>query len=491
VSLVGVTKLFPGVKALDDVSISIGRGEIMGLVGANGAGKSTMVRVLAGAYPDYSGDVQIGGRCVRLKSPQASRRCGIAVASQDPMPMSSLRLWQALFIGNEITTRPFGLLSAAAMRQKCREALSELGCDADPDVLVGTLPRPALQLAEIAKVFLTSASFVVLDEPTAVLSPTESSSVFAAVRRRVNEGSSALIISHRLAEILDVCNRVGVLRDGKLVYLGPAETTDFNVLQRHMFGEVNEYPPNIQETSSEQILLEVEAISTPHYSGISFSVTAGEIVGLVAPSYENPAELLRALFGLVPIRSGEVALSGRRLAKLSPQACVECGIGYLSDNRASDGLFPDLSVAVNMAFPVLDRLSHWGLLRPSSVLEAARAKKDELAIRAPSLEEPIRHLSGGNQQKSLLARCLLTDVRLLLLEEPFAGIDIKAKREIAGILRSIRRSGRSSLITSTEPDELLAVCDTLLFLRGGRVTAVEPAASVHRANIAERLTGVG
>ncbi len=477
-------KSFPGTRALGGCSLALHAGECHGLVGENGAGKSTLMKILSGAERADSGAVELFGTPVRFRNPREGRAAGISAIYQELELIPELSVAENIFLGRELRAR-LGTLDRARMRADAARWMRDLGHEMDPAARIARLNLAEKQLVEIARALVAEARVFLMDEPTAALGERDRSRLFAVVRKLVASGAAVAFISHRLEEVLEICDRVTVMRDGRDVLSAPARELTKDQLIAAMAGQAlagsaADRPPGEaprgEPGGGPSLLLETRGLSTlTGLTGISLTLRAGEIVVATGLAGSGRTRLLRALFGADPIAGGELRLRGRVLRLRSPAHAAALGIGFLGEDRRLDGLLPELGVRANVSLPSLERFARPALLpmlrlvRRRQETAAVAAQTTAVGVRAASLETPVRLLSGGNQQKTLLARWLLAGSQMLLLDEPTRGVDISGKNEIYRLLRQQAAGGLAILVTTSELPEALWLADRLLVMRDGRI----------------------
>jgi ribose transport system ATP-binding protein len=469
-----ITKTFPGVRALDDVSFGCARGEVHALCGENGAGKSTLIKILGGVYQPDAGRIQIDGRDVAFSHPVAARKAGISIIHQELSLLPNRTVAENIFLGIEPTR--YGALDRRRMRAESERLLGRVGSSIAPEALAGDLPIAQQQIVEIAKAFAIDARILVMDEPTAALERIDASRLLELVRRLSSEGVSIVYISHRMPEIQAVAHRVTVLKDGRTVMTAPLAEAPTSRLVRAMVGhELSEfYPPRAPEPPGANALA-IRAGSNRHLRGIDLVVRAGEIVGVAGLEGSGKNELARAISGDEPFESGTMEVGGRTVAARSPRAAIEAGLGRLSDDRKREGLLMQQSLRDNAT---LTLRAFAGLLRsptaePMSIAATDRRLK-QLDVRAASFEQEIRLLSGGNQQRVIIARWLALDPEVLIFSEPTRGIDVAAKAAIYKIMRDLADRGRAILMISSDLPEIVGVSDRIIVMREGAIAGGLP-----------------
>ena len=465
--LVSVEKRYPGVHALKTVSISLQPGEVHALVGENGAGKSTIVKILGGVEQADAGLLMLSGRETTLATPLAARHAGIAVIYQELSLLPQMTIAQNLLLGREAMVSRLGIVSPSRSRKVAREMLERIGLAHDPDTLAGSLPVSEQQLVEIARALSEDAKVILMDEPTAALTEIEAAALFAKIGELKPTGVAILYVSHRLDEVMRLADRITVLRDGALVVSRPAaEFTVEQVITAMVGRTIADHYPQREVRALGATLLEVEDPAAADCGG-SVHLRAGEIVGVAGLVGSGRSEWAQALFagGLRrPIR-----LRGSPVEPRSPHDSRQMGIGYVPGERKTQGLFLDLSVRENLTITLLDRLSGvLGILHSTRLAEAARALIARLGIRCASDRIRMGTLSGGNQQKVAMAKWLARESDVLILDEPTRGIDIGSKEEIYQLILEIARAGKAVLLVSSELPELLSLSDRIYVMRKGQ-----------------------
>ena len=490
----GLAKSFPGVQALRDVSFDVAAGEIHALVGENGAGKSTLIRIVAGADTPDAGRLVFDGRERHWSSPEAARQAGIHVIYQELVLFPDLSVAENIAAGRPPTNR-IGLIDRRRMHDEAEELLDRLGHALDVRAKVRELSVADRQMVEIAKALVGDTRLLILDEPTAVISGQEVTLLFDRMRALREAGVAIVYISHRLEEIFEIADRVTVLKDGRLVATAPVAGMTRERLIGQMVGrELSDiYPERSPPAPDAPTVLEVRGLAAgPRVRDVSFSLRAGEILGLAGLVGAGRTEVAHAIFGSEPIEAGEVLLDGRPAGRRAPARSIAAGLGFLTEDRKAEGLFPDLHVAANISAPLLDRLG--------ALMDFAREKREaaeeirryRIAARAP--EASIVSLSGGNQQKALFARWVRACDRLLILDEPTRGVDVGAKVEIYRIVRDLAAQGVAILLISSELPEITGLCHRVVTMREGRVTgelagpAIAEEAVMHLATLEGEAT---
>ena len=477
--MTGIAKQFPGVKALDDVSLEVRGGEIHALVGENGAGKSTLLKILAGAHLPDSGTIAFAGETIALTSPLEAQRRGIVTIYQEFNLVPNQTIAENVFIGREPGRANF--VNWREMARQTREIAGRLGLALDPMALVRDLSVAEQQMVEIARALSMESRLIVMDEPTSALSEVEVEKLFAIVRELRDRGLSIVFVTHRLEEVKALCDRFTVLRDGRLAGSGAVAEASIDDIIKLMVGRsVDTLFERREVDEIGDVALSVSGLSRhrtaqdPHATvlhEVSLEARRGEILGLAGLVGAGRTELARAIFGADPIDAGTIAIDGRPVTIHSPQDAIRHGIGLVPEDRKQQALFLALAIRANISIAALDRVSRWGAFvdeaAEADLIEQFRAK---LNIRMTGPGQPVSNLSGGNQQKVVLARWLALQPQVLIVDEPTRGIDVGAKAEVHQLLYDMARSGMAVIAISSELPEVLTVSDRIVTMREGRVT---------------------
>lgn len=464
---------YPAVRALDGVSLTFEAGEVHGVIGENGAGKSTLMNVLAGLRRPSEGLLVVNDRESRFNTVQDALTAGIAMIHQELNLVDSLSVAENIFLGREPVAG--GVLNRGQMGQRATPLLARVGARFAPSTPLGSLPLAQRQLVEIAKALSYEARVLIMDEPTAVLSESETRTLFELIRELREQGVCVIYISHRLAEVEEVCDRITVLRDGRWVATLAKGSADQAEMARLMVGRAlgDLYPPATHEPTSE-VALEVRNLTLPQLvCDVSFSLSKGEILGVAGLVGSGRTELAEALVGLRPRTSGEIRLQGRPVDLRSPTRAARAGMAYVSEDRKDLGLLLSLNTIENTTLANLRAFAR-PLLRKREEEVATRKWVERLAIRVGDLSAPTLFLSGGNQQKVAIAKWLELGPQVLILDEPTRGVDVGGKREIYLLIRELAAAGMACLVISSELPELLGMCDRLLVMRAGRIVGELP-----------------
>ena len=484
-----ISKEFGGIAALRQASFSVRGGEVHALMGENGAGKSTMMKILAGAYDHEGGEILIDGIAASIQSPQDAIRKGVSVIYQE------LSLARHLSVAENILIESFSqtvFVNRRAMNKRAAELLADMGFpDIDPMQEVGDLPIAYQQVVEICKALSRDCSILVLDEPTAVLTTHETAKLFDLVRRLRARGVCVIYISHRLDEIFALCDRVTVLKDGATVGTWETAGLDADRLTSLMIGrDLSDFFP-VRDATLGDVALEVRGLNAgPQVQGVSFAVRRGEVLGIGGLVGAGRTETLRAIFGADPVQGGEVQLHGQPVTLRSPGAAVRAGIGLLPEDRKHQGVLLNMPIRVNAVLtPVNPHRGPLGLIRDRAERAQTETLRRELRLKAASIDAEAGTLSGGNQQKVALMKWLVSGCDVLLLDEPTRGVDVGAKVEIYRVINDLAAKGAAIVMVSSEMLELIGMCDRILVMRGGQVTGEVSGPAMTEANIIELAMG--
>ncbi len=487
-SLQHATKAFGAVHALEDVSIELHGGQVHGLVGENGAGKSTLVKILAGVHAPDAGTLVVNGRQLALNGPADAREAGIAIIYQEPILFPDLTVAENIFIGRQ-PLRTGRLIDSRAMNRRVVSICERLGVRLDPGRIARGLSIAEQQIVEIAKALSFDAKVIVMDEPTAALSAVEVALLFRVVDSLREAGAAVLFISHRLEEIFRLCDRVTVLRDGRWVLSREVAKLTSDDLVRAMVGRELVERETEEQTLGETVLKVERLTREGVFVDVSFEVRAGEIVALAGLVGAGRTEVACSVFGIDRYDAGTVTVDGRRLRRASPTAAMSAGIGFVPEDRRQQGLVMEMSIARNIALASLRRLRRLGFIRNASERKFARDWALRLQLRYGSLSNPVMSLSGGNQQKVVLAKWLGRNPSLLIVDEPTRGIDVGTKAEVHRLLDELAGQGVAVLMISSELPEVLRVADRILVMREGRLVAELAHAEATEEKIVAAATG--
>ena len=464
-TLKNITKEFPGVKALDDVTINIERGTIHGLVGENGAGKSTLIKVLAGIYQPNKGEIILDGKPCRFNSPIEARRAGISVVHQEIKLAEPLSVAENMFLGNVQLKN--GLVDWKGMRRRAREIVEDLGMDIDINAQVSSLTVAKKQIVEIMHAINNNSRILIMDEPSAVLTDRELEVMFRIVKQLRDEGITIIYISHRLDEIFGLCSNVSVLRDGCHIDTIPVASVDRQGLINMMVGREmgQEYPKEVGNVGG--TILEVKNLSRGILQDISFEVKSGEVFGISGLVGAGRTELARAILGIDKPESGEVYVRGKKVHYRTFADAIRDGLGLIPEDRKLQGLIQIMSVKRNTTLVNMKRVLRAGVISSSLEEKLSKEYADKLHVVTPSMETEVQYLSGGNQQKVVIAKWLFQNSEILFLDEPTRGIDVGAKAEIYRLINRMAKEGKTIIMISSEMPELLGMCDRIMVMHEG------------------------
>lgn len=464
-----ITKEFPGVKALEQVSFEIKSGDVHALIGENGAGKSTLIKLLAGIYIPDSGEIKLNGKAINFNNPNDARKAGISVVHQEIKLVDTLSVAENIFLGDLVYTK-LGTVNWKAMREKAAKLIDSLGINIDPDQTVSELTIAKKQIIEICKAINTNSKVIIMDEPSATLTNKEMVILFDVIKNLKQNGYTIIYISHRLDEIFVLADMVTVLRDGKHITTLPIENVDKDQLIHLMVGRDlgNEYPKEVVEIGKP--ILEVKNLTiTKELHDISFQVRKGEIFGISGLVGAGRTELARAVLGIDKIDEGEVIYKGKPISNHSFADAINSGIGLVPEDRKTQGLVQFFPVKENICMVAVDKIIKKGLIRESLQNSFAQKYVKLLNISTPDVGTQVQYLSGGNQQKIVIAKWIMMDSELIFLDEPTRGVDVGAKVEIYKLISDLVRRGKTVVMISSELPELLSLCDRIMVMHEGRV----------------------
>jgi ribose transport system ATP-binding protein len=467
-----ISKSFSGVQVLFSVNFDLRAGEIHALMGENGAGKSTLVKVLSGFEQPTSGEILLDGKPVTLPPNGAAEALGIVIIHQEFNLAEHLTVTESLFLGREVTR--FGMLDRKHMRAETRRVLDQLGSHVDENAMISSLSIADKQMVEIAKAISREARVVFMDEPTAVLSGEETSFLFRQVRKLRDQGTSFVFVSHKLDEVMELTDRVTVLRDGQWIKTSPTAILDGESIAQLMVGrELSSlYPAKNEPDVDEEVMLSVQSLSTGYVKDASFEVRKGEILGFSGLIGSGRTELMEAVAGLRSRHAGEVVIKGETVLSGDVHATNRCGLAYMTKDRKSKGLLLNSGMTANLTLQSLDRHGKLGYLSPSSEASALERARRRFDIRVRDGSIVARRMSGGNQQKLLLAKVMETEPDIIIIDEPTRGIDVGTKQQIYHFISALARDGRSIIVVSSEMPEIIGLCTRVAVMREGRIVGM-------------------
>jgi ribose transport system ATP-binding protein len=492
--MLGITKRFPGVLALDGVDFHMGRGEVVAVIGENGAGKSTLMKVLGGVYQADAGEVRIEGRAVEIRSVHEAIRRGIALIHQERTLATNLNVAENIYLGHEPSWATWlPLLDRSTLHRRAREVAARVGLEVDTHTVVHGLSTGRQQMVEVARALSLDARILVMDEPTSSLSQRETDALFRVIHELRRQGVSIVYISHRLGEVSEVADRIVVLRDGRNAgQLARAEADHASMVKLMVGRDISQYYRR-DHTPGDDVVLELRDVVLAGHSHerINFKVRRGEILCLAGLVGAGRTEIARALFGIDPIIEGSIRLEGREIAPRNPFDAVRQGFALVPEDRQVQGLVLDMAVKRNISLAELRLVHRWGFWDRRRERDNAAGMVAKMNIRTPSLDQPVRYLSGGNQQKVVLAKWLSLQPKVLILDEPTRGVDVGAKQEIYGLICELTRSGVAILMISSEMEEVLGMSDRVVVIHEGAVAGELEREGLSEEAVVALATGQG
>lgn len=468
-----ITKMFPGVKALDNVHFQLRRGEIHALIGENGAGKSTFIKIITGVYEPDEGEIYLNGERVKFKNPREAQEHSIAAIYQHGTCYPYLSVTENIFMGHEKTTKHLKLIKWKEMHKKAKELLESLGSDIDPKRNMGDLSVAERQIVEIAKAISTNSKIIIMDEPTAALSKNECEQLYAITEKLRDKGASIIFISHRLEDMYRLASRVTVFRDGKYIGTWNVNEISSDKLITAMVGrEITQVYPKKRIKKGEEILRVEHLSRTGYFNDISFSLNKGEILALTGLVGAGRTEVCECIFGIERYTAGKIFFENKEVEIHNPLDAMNLGIGYLPEDRQKQGLFLDWEIYKNETISTLDKFTKAFTLNPKKEQKKAKELSEKLSVKAVSVFDKVSSLSGGNQQKVIIAKLLSSDLKVLILDEPTKGVDIGAKAQIYKIMSDLAEKGYGIIMISSEMPEVLGMADRIIVMRNGRISAV-------------------
>lgn len=480
-----ITKSFPGVKALDDVSLKVRPGTVHSLMGENGAGKSTLMKCLFGIYSLDEGEIILDGNEVKFENPAQALTNHVSMVHQELNQVLDRNVMENVWLGRFPMKGCF--VDTRKMYEDTKKIFDNLGIEVDPRVKAGSLSVPQRQMIEIAKAVSYNSKVIVMDEPTSSLTEKEVAHLFKILNKLKENNTSIIYISHKMEEILKISDEVTVMRDGKWIDTRPASELTTDMIIKMMVGrELKERYPQ-RTTQPGEVLLKIESLSsmTPAFRGVSFELHKGEILGISGLVGSKRTEVLETIFGIRQKGEGRLLLGGKEIINSSPSQALKNGFALVTEERRTDGIFADLSVSFNMIITNLNRYTKHGLLRDTSIKDTVRDMINKINVKTPTSRAKIGNLSGGNQQKVIFGRWLLTNPEILLLDEPTRGIDVGAKYEIYQLMNKLAGEGKGIIVISSEMPELLGICDRILVMSNGHQAGIYDAKNVSQVQLME------
>ena len=465
----GISKSFPGVQALKNVSLNIYAGEAMALLGENGAGKSTLMKVMTGIYTRDEGTITYDGKEVTFRNSRDAAEQGISIIHQELNLIPHMKIYENIFLGRELKLGG-GRLDKKAMIARTRELLASIHVDLDPEREIKGLSIAMQQMVEIAKALSLDARILIMDEPTGALPDEEVESLFHIVRNLKQQGKGIVYITHRLKEVFEICERATVFRDGQYIDEVPVSELDNEKLVSMMVGrKLTDQFPYVPPLDSDENVLSVEGLSNEYVQDISFSLKKGQIVGVAGLAGAGRTELAKTIYGVFPHEKGTITLKGKQVQIKDPNDAIAKGIFYVSEDRKGDGVILGSDVKTNMTISSLAKFTSHTRINKKRENEVCEQYRQDLNVRTPSLKQLVRNLSGGNQQKVVIAKALLSEPDVLILDEPTRGIDVGAKKEIYILANRLKQEGKAILLISSEMPEVLGISDKILVMHEGRI----------------------
>lgn len=485
----GIDKSFGGNAVLKSAGFLLDHGETHALMGENGAGKSTLMKILTGVYTKDAGTVTVDGREVCYKNPQEAEKAGIVFIHQELNVLFDLTVEENMFLGKEIK-KAFGVCDRKAMRQEVRRILDRLGVNIDPGQRMNELSVGQQQMIEIAKALMVDAKVIIMDEPTAALTQSETTVLFQVINSLKQKGVSIVYISHRMEEIFELCDRITILRDGSYIGTKKISETDMNDVVKMMIGrEIGERYP-LRNAKTGGVAFEVKGLSCPGvFENVSFQVHAGEVLGVSGLMGAGRTEIMQAIFGNMPHVTGEIYLDGKQIQNRSPLEAMKNGIGFITEDRKVEGLMLEESIQKNISIANLGRISKSGVLQKGAEDELVKRGIEELHIKCFGPQHECSNLSGGNQQKVVFAKWIYTNPKVLILDEPTRGVDIGAKKEIYSIINELAEKGVAIIMVSSELPEVLGMSDRIMVVQEGHVRGILHKEDADQENIMILATG--
>ena len=489
IEMKGIDKAFGSNQVLKDAGFLLRDGEVHALMGENGAGKSTLMKILTGVYTKDAGTIYVDGQEVSYKNPQEAEKAGIVFIYQELNVLFDLTVEENLFMGKEITKR-FGICDKKAMRAKAQEVMDRMGVKIPVNAVMSDLSVGQQQMVEICKALMVDAKVIIMDEPTAALTQSETEALFEVMNSLRKKGVSIVYISHRMEEIFELCDRITILRDGQ--YIGTRNICDItmdDVVQMMIGREIGERFPKRESTIGEEVF-RVEGLTHEKlFRDVNFSVRAGEVLGVSGLMGAGRTEIMQAIFGNLPVVSGKIFIEGKEVSIKNPRQAIAAGIGFITEDRKTEGLLLEKSIAENIELANLGKVSRNSVLSQKKGAELVKRGIEEFRIKCFGPEHECGNLSGGNQQKVVLAKWIYTDPKILILDEPTRGVDIGAKKEIYNVINEMAAKGVAVIMVSSELPEVLGMSDRIMVVHEGHITGIIDAEGADQAKVMTLATG--
>lgn len=490
IEMKGINKSFGSNQVLKDAAFLLKDGEVHALMGENGAGKSTLMKILTGVYTRDAGTVLVDGQEVVYKSPQEAEKAGIVFIYQELNVLFDLTVEENLFMGKEIT-KGFGICDRKAMRKKAQEVMDKMGVNIPINAVMSDLSVGQQQMVEICKALMVDAKVLIMDEPTAALTQSETEGLFKLIKSLRKKGVSIVYISHRMEEIFELCDRITILRDG--TYVGTENIKDITMddIVRMMIGrEIGERYPKRENVKIGDEVISVEGLTKGKvFRNVNFGVRAGEVLGVSGLMGAGRTEIMHAIFGNLPYDSGRVLINGEAVQIKCARDAINAGIGFITEDRKTEGLLLEKSIAENIELANLGKVSNKSVLSKAKGKELVKKGIDEFHIKCFGPEHECNNLSGGNQQKVVIAKWVYTDPKVLILDEPTRGVDIGAKKEIYSVINDLAAKGVAIIMVSSELPEVLGMSDRIMVVHEGKVTGIIDAAEADQEKVMTLATG--
>ena len=485
----GINKAFGSNQVLKDAGFLLKDGEVHALMGENGAGKSTLMKILTGVYTKDAGTIYVDGQEVSYKNPQEAEKAGIVFIYQELNVLFDLTVEENLFMGKEIT-KHFGICDKKAMRAKAQEIMDRMGVNIPIDAVMSDLSVGQQQMVEICKALMVDAKVLIMDEPTAALTQSETEVLFEVMNSLRSKGVSIVYISHRMEEIFELCDRITILRDGQYIdtkYI--KDITMDDVVQMMIGREIGERFPSRNVAIGGEVLRVEDLTHEKFFRDVNFSVRAGEVLGVSGLMGAGRTEIMQAIFGNLPGVTGKIFIEGQEISIRNPRQAIAAGIGFITEDRKTEGLLLEKSIAENIELANLGKVSKSSVLSAKKGTELVKRGISEFRIKCFGPEHECGNLSGGNQQKVVLAKWIYTDPKILILDEPTRGVDIGAKKEIYSVINELAAKGVAVIMVSSELPEVLGMSDRIMVVHEGKVTGIIDAATADQAKVMTLATG--
>ena len=489
IEMKGIDKSFGTNQVLKSAGFLLEDGEVHALMGENGAGKSTLMKILTGVYTRDAGTVWVDGKEVLYKNPQEAEKAGIVFIYQELNVLFDLTVEENLFMGKEIT-KGFGICDKKAMRKQAQEIMDRMGVNIPVTAKMSDLSVGQQQMVEICKALMVDAKVLIMDEPTAALTQSETEVLFDVIKSLRKKGVSIVYISHRMEEIFELCDRITILRDGTYIDTKFIKDIDMDDIVQMMIGRtIGERFPSRDVKVGEEVFRAEGLTSGKLFKNVSFSVKAGEVLGVSGLMGAGRTEIMQAIFGNIPMESGKLFIEGKEVSIKNPRQAIAAGIGFITEDRKTEGLLLEKSIAENIEIANLKKISNKSVLSKEKQKEIVRKGIEEFRIKCFGPDHLCTNLSGGNQQKVVLAKWIYTDPKILILDEPTRGVDIGAKKEIYNVINDMAARGVAVIMVSSELPEVLGMSDRIMIVHEGRITGIVDAAEANQAKVMTLATG--